>query len=73
LPRCGDLVVELEAPNGAKRRLKGANRRDRANPLSARRLLRQRLAYNRNGTWKLRVRDATRGYIGNLDSWTITM
>ncbi|WP_432830474.1 S8 family peptidase [Dactylosporangium sp. CA-092794] len=68
----GDLVVELIAPNGSVKRLKRANRRDGAANLNA--VYTVNLANRqRNGTWKLRVRDSYKGGTGYLDSWTITL
>ncbi|MGI5236614.1 S8 family serine peptidase [Dactylosporangium sp. CA-139066] len=71
-PKRGDLVVELIAPNGAVKRLKAANQRDKAANLNA--VYTVNLANRlRNGTWKLRVRDSYKGGAGYLDSWTLTV
>ncbi|MDG6110476.1 S8 family peptidase [Dactylosporangium aurantiacum] len=70
--RRGDLTIELIAPNGTKRRLKAANRRDKGSGVHAVFYTNMSRA-NRNGGWKLRVRDTTRGYVGYVDSWTITL
>jgi subtilisin family serine protease len=70
-PRRGDLVVELIAPNGAVKRLKTSDRRDRAADVNATYTVTM-TAKHRTGTWKLRVRDTARGAAGHLDSWTIT-
>ncbi|MER7005838.1 S8 family serine peptidase [Dactylosporangium sp. NPDC000555] len=71
-PKRGDLVVELIAPNGSAKRLKAANRRDRAANLDA--VYTVNLANRqRTGVWKLRVRDAYQGGAGYLDAWTITL
>jgi len=65
-------VVELIAPNGSVRRLKGANSRDRGANVDVV-FYTKVTAKSRNGTWKLRVRDQRRGYVGYLDSWTLTL
>ncbi|WP_433051087.1 S8 family serine peptidase [Dactylosporangium sp. CS-033363] len=71
-PKRGDLTVELIAPNGAVKKLKSANKRDRANGLNA--VYTVNLSkYNRNGVWKVRVRDTARGGAGYLDSWVLTV
>ncbi|WP_432978857.1 S8 family serine peptidase [Dactylosporangium sp. CA-233914] len=71
-PKRGDLTVELIAPNGSVKRLKSANKRDKAVNLNA--VYTVNLSkYNRNGVWKIRVRDTARGGAGTLDSWTLTV
>jgi subtilisin family serine protease len=71
-PKRGDLVVELIAPNGTVKRLKAANRRDKAADLNA--VYTVNLANRlRNGTWKLRVRDSYPGGAGYVDAWTLTV
>jgi subtilisin family serine protease len=71
-PRRGDLAVELVSPTGSVKRLKSANRRDAAANLHAVYVVNMS-AKNRNGTWRLRVRDSYRGNTGYLDSWTLTV
>ena len=71
-PRRGDVVVELIAPNGSVKRLKAASRRDRGVNVSAAWTLNMS-ARNRNGTWRLRVRDSYQGSVGYVDSWTLTV
>ncbi|GAA3450591.1 S8 family peptidase [Dactylosporangium matsuzakiense] len=71
-PRRGDLTVELIAPNGQVKKLKSANKRDRAANLDV--LYTVNLSkYNRSGLWKIRVRDTAKGGAGVLDSWTLTV
>ncbi|WP_433210145.1 S8 family serine peptidase [Dactylosporangium sp. CS-047395] len=71
-PKRGDLTVELIAPNGAVKKLKSANKRDKANGLNA--VYTVNLSkYNRNGVWKVRVRDTAKGGAGYLDSWVLTV
>jgi subtilisin family serine protease len=71
-PKRGDLTVELIAPNGSVKRLKSANKRDKAVGLNA--VYTVNLSkYNRKGVWKLRVRDTARGGAGYLDSWVLTV
>lgn len=68
----GDLSVELIAPNGSVKRLKAANSKDRARNLNA--VYTANLSgRQKNGTWKLRVRDSYKGNTGYLDSWTLTV
>jgi serine protease len=70
--RRGDLVIELIAPNGSVRVLKSARSRDTAaNVFATYRL--NLSARNRNGLWRLRVRDTRRGVIGYLDAWSIVV
>ncbi|MFI5911154.1 S8 family serine peptidase [Dactylosporangium sp. NPDC051541] len=71
-PKRGDLTVELIAPNGQVKKLKSANKRDKAANLNV--LYTVNLSkYNRNGVWKVRVRDTAKGGAGTLDSWTLTV
>ncbi|WP_433080034.1 S8 family serine peptidase [Dactylosporangium sp. CA-052675] len=71
-PKRGDLTVELIAPNGSVKKLKSANKRDKAAGLNA--VYTVNLSkYNRNGIWKVRVRDTAKGGAGTLDSWTLTV
>nr|BFE65519.1 serine protease [Dactylosporangium thailandense] len=71
-PKRGDLTVELIAPNGSVKKLKSANKRDKAVGLNA--VYTVNLSkYNRNGIWKVRVRDTAKGGAGTLDSWTLTV
>jgi subtilisin family serine protease len=68
----GDLQIDLIAPNGAVKRLKSANKRDRGANVHAV-YTANMSARNRNGVWKLRVRDSYRANTGYLDSWTLTV
>jgi subtilisin family serine protease len=70
--RRGDLTVELVSPTGSVRRLKSASRRDTAANLHAVYTVNMS-ARNKNGTWRLRVRDSHRGNSGYLDRWTLTL
>ncbi|WP_433610195.1 S8 family serine peptidase [Dactylosporangium sp. CA-139114] len=71
-PKRGDLTVELIAPNGSVKKLKAANKRDKAAGLNA--VYTVNLSkFNRNGIWKVRVRDTAKGGAGRLDSWTLTV
>jgi subtilisin family serine protease len=70
--RRGDLVVELVAPNGSVKRLKAANKRDAGRNVDAVYVVNM-ASKNRNGAWKLRVRDSYKGNTGYIDSWTITV
>jgi len=71
-PKRGDLAIELVAPNGSVKRLKSANKRDNGANVHA--VYTANLsARNRNGVWKLRVRDTYKGNVGYLDSWTLTV
>jgi subtilisin family serine protease len=68
----GDLSIDLIAPNGSVKRLKSANRRDAGANVHA--VYTANLsARNRNGTWRLRIRDSYKGNAGYLDSWTLTV
>ncbi|GGM27572.1 S8 family serine peptidase [Dactylosporangium sucinum] len=71
-PKRGDLVVELVGPGGTVKRLKAANKRDKAANLNAVYTVNVSTK-NKNGTWKLRVRDTVKGGAGYLDSWTLTV
>jgi hypothetical protein len=71
-PRRGDLVIDLVAPNGSVKRLKPSNRNDRAPGVDATYAVKLSVK-DRAGTWKLRVRDTTRGATGHVDSWTLTV
>jgi hypothetical protein len=71
-PRRGDVVVELVAPNGSVRRLKGASSRDRGADVDAVYTAKVTVK-SRNGTWRLRVRDQYKGVTGYVDSWTLTL
>jgi subtilisin family serine protease len=71
-PRRGDLVIDLVAPNGSVKRLKPSNRHDRAAGVDATYAVKLTVK-DRAGTWKLRVRDTTKGATGHVDSWTLTV
>ncbi len=71
-PRRGDLVIDLVAPNGVVKRLKTSNRNDRAADVNATYTVTMNVKH-RTGTWKLRVRDTTKGATGHIDSWTVTV
>lgn len=67
----GDLVIDLVAPNGASVNLKSASSRDSADDV------RQSWTVDASsvaagGTWTLRVRDAYRGDVGTINSWSLT-
>jgi subtilisin family serine protease len=68
--RRGDLVVELVAPNGSAKRLKAANKRDAGHNVDAVWSVNMSTK-QKNGVWKLRVRDSYRGNTGFVDSWTL--
>jgi subtilisin family serine protease len=68
----GDLAIELIAPNGSVKRLKSANKRDKGANVHAV-YTANMSARNRNGVWKLRVRDSYKGNAGYIDSWTLTV
>jgi hypothetical protein len=70
--RRGDLTVELVAPNGKAKKLKSSSRRDAGHDVNVTYAVNMS-AYNRNGTWKLRVRDQYKGNAGYIDSWTLTV
>jgi hypothetical protein len=71
-PKRGDLTVELIAPNGSVKKLKSADKRDKAANINA--VYTVNLGkYNRNGVWKLRVRDTAKGGAGVLSSWVLTV
>jgi subtilisin family serine protease len=71
-PRRGDLVVELVAPNGSAKRLKAANKRDAGHNVDAVWTV-NLSARNKNGAWKLRIRDSYKANAGYLDRWTLTV
>lgn len=71
-PRRGDLVIDLVAPNGRVKRLKTSDRRDKGADVNAVYSVALNVKH-RAGTWKLRVRDTTRGATGQVDSWTLTL
>jgi subtilisin family serine protease len=67
----GDYAIDLIGPGNRTFPLKRANAGDNARGLDA--LYRVNLARaNRDGGWRLRVRDTRRGNTGTLDSWTLT-
>jgi hypothetical protein len=70
-PRRGDLELDLVAPNGSVTRLKSADA-NRGRNLDAVYTVNMS-ATDRNGTWRLRVRDAYRGNTGYLGSWTLNL
>jgi hypothetical protein len=68
----GDLVIDLIAPDGTVYRIKRGNSRDDSADVvgtSTLNLARE----NRNGIWKLRVRDTFRTDTGYVDSWTLAL
>jgi subtilisin family serine protease len=71
-PHRGDLTVELVAPNGRAKKLKASNKRDAGRNVDVQYTVNMG-AYNRNGTWKLRVSDGYKGNVGYVDSWTLTV
>jgi subtilisin-like proprotein convertase family protein len=70
--RRGDYTIDLIAPNGRTQRLKNSSSRDNAGGLDAVYHANMSSA-NRNGRWRLRIRDLTRRNSGVLDSWTLTL
>jgi subtilisin-like proprotein convertase family protein len=71
-PRRGDLTIELVAPNGKAKKLRSASKKVAGRNLDTQYTVNMS-AYNRGGTWKLRVRDAYKGNAGYIDSWTLTV
>jgi subtilisin family serine protease len=68
----GDLQIELVAPNGSAKKLKSASKRDNGHNVDV--LYRVNMSSkNKNGTWKLRVKDTAKGNTGYIDSWTLTV
>jgi subtilisin family serine protease len=70
-PNRGNLVIDLLTPSGGALRLKNfsSDTRDNINTTYSV----DASAYNRNGVWKLRVRDMASGSTGYLDSWTVRL
>jgi subtilisin family serine protease len=71
-PRRGDLQIDLIAPNGSAKRLKSASKRDRGHNVDVRYVVNES-SRNKNGTWRLRVKDTIKGSTGYIDSWTLTI
>jgi subtilisin family serine protease len=71
-PFRGDLVVDLIAPDGTVYRIKRGNSRDNSPDIHGVSTV-NLSSENRNGVWKLRVRDTFRSDTGYIDSWTITL
>jgi serine protease len=67
----GDLKIELVAPNGTVRLLKGANSSDSADNVLATYTV-NASASPAPGTWQLRVTDLYSGDTGYIDSWSLT-
>jgi subtilisin family serine protease len=68
----GDLVIDLVAPDTTSYRLKSADAYDSADDVHTTYTV-NLSAEQRNGTWKLRVRDSYAADTGTLDSWTLTL
>lgn len=66
----GDLVLDLQAPDGTAYPLKGAKSDDSAADLTAEYPV-DLSAEIRDGTWRLRVRDAYKTDTGEVVSWSI--
>ncbi|XOV81157.1 MAG: S8 family serine peptidase [Aestuariibacter sp.] len=66
----GDLKLTLEAPNGASAVLREYEGGSADDILESYNL--DASGIDRNGDWKLKVRDNARGDTGYIDSWTIT-
>ena len=67
----GDLQVDLVAPDGSTYRIKSANGRDSADNVIGYANL-DLSGEQKNGTWRLRVRDQWSGDTGYINSWSIT-
>ena len=70
--RRGDLQVELVSPNGKAKKLRAASKRDKAGNLVIT-YTANMATFNKNGVWKLRVKDTVKGVSGYIDSWTLTV
>jgi subtilisin family serine protease len=68
----GDLQIDLIAPNGSAKRLKSASKRDGGRNVDVRYVVNES-SRNKNGTWRLRVKDTIKGSTGYIDSWTLTV
>jgi subtilisin family serine protease len=68
----GDLQIDLIAPNGSAKRLKSASKRDGGHNVDVRYVVNES-ARNKNGTWRLRVKDTIKGNVGYVDSWTLSV
>lgn len=68
----GDLQVDLVAPDGSAYRLKSTSSSDSADDVHATYTVNAG-SEPRNGTWRLRVRDAYSGDTGYIDTWTLTV
>ena len=67
----GDLAIDLIAPDGSAYPLKSATSGDDHANLAATYTV-NASSENRNGVWKLRVKDSYAGDTGYVDSWSIT-
>ena len=67
----GDLQIDLIAPDGSAYRIKSADSRDSADNVTGYANL-NLSSEQRNGTWRLRVRDHYSGDTGYINSWSIT-
>ena len=68
----GDLAIDLIAPDGTVYKLKGANDKDSVADVNATYTV-NASTENRNGVWKLRVKDSYAGDTGYVDGWTLTV
>ncbi|WP_185300593.1 S8 family serine peptidase [Streptomyces finlayi] len=68
----GDLVVDLIAPDGTMRNLKGSSSSDSADNVLATYTV-DASSEIANGTWKLQVRDVASGDTGYIDTWSLTL
>jgi subtilisin family serine protease len=71
-PSRGDLELTLIAPDGTATRIKSASRTDHTANLNATYTV-NLASENRNGTWRLRVRDTVTANAGYLTSWTLAL
>jgi len=67
----GDLQIDLVAPDGSLYRLKSTSSSDSADNVIATYSV-NLTSELKNGTWKLRVRDAYSGDTGYINSWSIS-
>ncbi|MEU2432675.1 S8 family serine peptidase [Streptomyces sp. NPDC007861] len=67
----GDLVIDLIAPDGTVRGLKGSSGSDSADNVLATYTV-DASSEVANGTWTLRVRDVASGDTGYIDTWSLT-
>jgi subtilisin family serine protease len=71
-PNRGDLELTLIAPDGSTRKIRSASTTDHTTNLDGTYSV-NLSSENRNGSWRLRVRDTVKGNTGYLTSWTLTL